>query len=376
MNYKQRLKNLINILKILFAPVVLVYGLIVSIRNKFFDLNIFSQKSVEAKIISIGNITVGGAGKTPTVIMVTKLLKDAGIKVGILSRGYSRNSSGYQLVSDGVNPFLSVSLSGDEIYLASEECKVPAAVSERRVKGAEKFIKDVNIEAIVLDDAFQHRWIKRDLNILIFDQRFLTKKGIIDRNLLPLGRMRESFSAIDRADLIIVNRKFSEKIELSRSIKNKFEGKNLFYGFYKSAGFFDVKNQQYYDLNEFRGEKSFVVCGIARPYSFLRVLEDNNIDISNKLLFKDHKEYNVKEVNLIRKKFYETNSNSVVTTQKDYVKLKLFSKELDDIDIYYLKIEMEIENKDEFQNQILELFKKQNNKHSYGGKTDGKKESH
>ena len=104
-----------------------------------------------------------------------------------------------------------------------------------------------------------------------------------------------------------------------------------------------------------------VVCGIARPYSFLRVLETNNVDISNKILFKDHKEYKLKEIDLIRKKFYETNSNSVVTTQKDFVKLKSFSKELDDIDIYYLKIDMEIENEDEFKNQILELFNKQNN---------------
>jgi len=334
----------------------LLYQVIVTTRNKLFDRGIFSQIKVEAKVISIGNITVGGAGKTPTVIMVTKLLKEAGIKAGILSRGYSRNSKGYQLISDGSTFFLPVNKSGDEIYLAAEECGVPAAVSERRVEGAQKFIGDTNVEAIVLDDAYQHRWLDRDLNILVFDQRFLTKKGIIDRNLLPLGRMREPFSSVDRADIVIINRKFTEKVDVPKSIVKLFEGKKLFYGYYVASGVYDVKNHQQFRLNEFEGEKSLVVCGIARPYSFLKVLEQNNIDISNKLLFKDHKEYTLKEVNLIRKKFYETNSNSVVTTQKDFVKLKAFSKELDDIDIYYLKIDMIIEQGEEFKEQILKLF--------------------
>ncbi|NOX65874.1 MAG: tetraacyldisaccharide 4'-kinase [Chlorobi bacterium] len=345
-----------NILKIILSPLVLLYQVIVTTRNKLFDRGIFSQIKVEAKVISIGNITVGGAGKTPTVIMVTKLLKEAGIKAGILSRGYSRNSKGYQLISDGSTFFLPVNKSGDEIYLAAEECGVPAAVSERRVEGAQKFIGDTNVEAIVLDDAYQHRWLDRDLNILVFDQRFLTKKGIIDRNLLPLGRMREPFSSVDRADIVIINRKFTEKVDVPKSIVKLFEGKKLFYGYYVASGVYDVKNHQQFRLNEFEGEKSLVVCGIARPYSFLKVLEQNNIDISNKLLFKDHKEYTLKEVNLIRKKFYETNSNSVVTTQKDFVKLKAFSKELDDIDIYYLKIDMIIEQGEEFKEQILKLF--------------------
>ena len=347
---------MINILKIILSPVVLLYSFIVTTRNKLFDRGIFTQTKVDAKVISIGNITVGGAGKTPTVIMVTKLLKAAGIKAGILSRGYSRSSKGYQLISDGSTLFLSVNKSGDEIYLAAEECGVPAAVSERRVEGAQKFIRDTKVETIVLDDAYQHRWLDRDLNILVFDQRFLTKKGIIDRNLLPLGRMREPFSAVNRADIVIINRKFTEKVDIPKSIVKLFEDKKLFYGYYKASGVYDVKNHQQFSIDEFEGEKSLVVCGIARPYSFLRVLEQNNIDISNKLLFKDHKEYTLKEVSLIRKMFYETNSNSVVTTQKDFVKLKAFSKELDDIDIYYLKIDMVIEQEEEFKKHILELF--------------------
>ncbi len=348
-------KKYFKYLLIILSPVAVLYSVISNFRNSLFDKGFFSQKRVDAKIISVGNIVVGGSGKTPTVIYITKLLKKHNINVGILSRGYGRKSKGYKLVSDGKRILLPVEESGDEIVLVSEECKVPAAVSEKRVVGAEKLIKSQHVNTIVLDDAFQHRWIARDLDILIFDQRFLMKKNSIEQQPLPLGRMRESFSAIERADIILINRKFTEKRELPKGSKKFLKNKKVFYGYYKSSGLIDVKNEQLYSLEEFKGQKSLVVCGIARPFSFLKVLEDNEIDISNKMVFKDHKEYDEKEIQLIRKKFYDTNSYSVVTTQKDFVKLKGFSKELDDIDIYYLKIDLLIENENDFDKRILNI---------------------
>jgi len=349
---------LLDLLKIIVAPTLLIYWVIIKTRNKFFDKKIFSEEKINAKVISIGNLTVGGSGKTPAVIYITKLLKNAGKKVGILSRGYGRSSKGYHLVSKGDEILIPVDKSGDEIFLAANECKVPAAVSERRVAGAKNFVNDVDVECIVLDDAYQHRWINRDWNVLMFDQRFLLKKGEIDQNLLPLGRMRETFSSVDRADAIVINRKFSEKKDLPAKIIRLFEGKNIFFSYYKVTGIFDVKNHRFYKLEEFKGQKSLVVCGIARPYSFLKVLESNEIDISNKVLFTDHKDYDLKEVNLIRKKFYDTNTQSVITTQKDAVKLTNYAKELDDIDIYYLKIELKLEEDEKFRNQILNVFNK------------------
>ncbi len=349
-------KKYFKYLLIILSPFAVLYSAIMKLRNALFDKGFFQQKRVDAKIISVGNIVVGGSGKTPTVIYIAKLLKKHNVNVGILSRGYGRSSKGYKLVSDGTNLLLPVEESGDEIVLASEECKVPAAVSENRVIGAEKLISSQNVNAIVLDDAFQHRWIARDLDILIFDQRFLMKRDSIEHQPLPLGRMRESFSAIERADIILINRKFTEKSELPSRSKKLMENKNVVYGYYKSSGLIDVKSEQLYSLEEFKGQKSLVVCGIARPFSFLKILEDNEIDISNKMVFKDHQDYDDKEIQLIRKKFYETNSNSVVTTQKDFVKLKAFSKELDDIDIYYLKIDLQIENEDDFTQQILSII--------------------
>ncbi|MCX6151473.1 MAG: tetraacyldisaccharide 4'-kinase [Ignavibacteriales bacterium] len=341
-------------LRIISFPLIPVYKWIILFRNIFFEKEIFTSHKVEAKVISVGNIVVGGSGKTPAVIYITNLLKIAGIKVGVLSRGYGRKSKGFQLVSDGKDILCDVTTCGDELILTAMECKVPAAACESRVEGAQKLIKQTGVNTIILDDAFQHRWIKRDLDILIFDQMFLSKPGGMDQNLLPTGLMREPFSSIKRADAIIINRKFSDYFPIPSVLIPVFGGKKIFNAYYKTTGIVDVKNHQFYKAEEFHGQKSLVVSGIARPSSFLNALKQYNIDVTNQLIFQDHKHYAEKEIQLIRKKFYSTNANSVITTAKDAVKLTEFSKELDDIDIYYLKIELEIDNKEEFEKLILE----------------------
>jgi tetraacyldisaccharide 4'-kinase len=345
------------LLRLIVYPLVPLYGWIISIRNYLFNRGIFKSHKVGANIISIGNIVIGGSGKTPTVIYIVGLIKKAGIKVGVLSRGYGRKSKGFQLVSDGKEILCDVTTCGDELILTAAECHVPAAACERRVEGAKKLLMQTNIETIILDDAFQHRWIERDLDILIFDQYFLSKPGGIDQNLIPTGLMREPFSSIKRADVIIINRKFSDYFPVPSVLLPYFEGKKIFNGYYKTAGIIDVKNQNFYNVEEFRNQKSLVVSGIARPASFLNILRQYNINIDNQLIFKDHKHYTAKEVQRIRKKFYATNSHSVITTSKDAVKLNQFDRQLDDIDIYYLKIELEIDNKEEFKNLIINKLK-------------------
>ncbi|MFH0733102.1 MAG: tetraacyldisaccharide 4'-kinase [bacterium] len=339
--------------RLLLYPISIIYSLVIKVRNILFNKGLFKAVKVSANVISIGNITVGGSGKTPTVIYMIELLKSMGIKTGVLSRGYRRKTKGYLFVSDGNKIFANVADAGDEIYLAAEECKVPAAVCEKRVEGAQKLIKDAKVEAIILDDAYQHRWIYRDLNVLIFDQRFLVVSKENQQQMLPMGLMREPFKECKRADVILINRKFSPHKEIPVKISKNFGDKPVFYVGYKANSFVDIKNHTHYKLDDFIGQKSLVVCGIAKPHSFLSVLENNKIDISNKLLFTDHKDYESKEISLIRKKFYDTNSNSVITTQKDAVKLKKYSKELDDIDIYYLKIELIPEEKEKFEKLIL-----------------------
>lgn len=343
------------------SPFTLIFWIIVKIRNSLFDNGIFKITKVEAKVLSIGNLTVGGSGKTPTVLNVSSFLKSQGLKVGVLSRGYGRDSKGYILVSEGKKIKVPVNICGDEIYMAADELNIPAAVSERRVEGAQKFLKDINLDCIVLDDAFQHRWIYRDLDIVLIDQRFLLKESNCEKALLPLGLLREPFSSLNRADIIIINRKFSDRIELPDWIKKYLDNEKLFFASYEAIGLFDLKTHKFFDIGEFQGQKSLVVCGIAKPYSFFNVLEKNKVDFTNKLIFTDHQTYTEKEVQLIRKKFYDTNAFSVVTTHKDAVKLTNYSKELDDIDIYYLKIELKIENKEKFESILInKMYNKTN----------------
>ncbi len=343
---------MLDFLRIILSPFVFVYSFIVKMRNWLFDKKIFNVCKVDAKVISIGNLTVGGSGKTPAVMMITEMLKANGKKVGVLSRGYGRKSSGYIYVSDGKEIKTTVDGCGDEMFYVADDLKVPAAVAERRVSGAKKFIIDSSVDTIILDDAFQHRWIHRDIDIVIIDQRFLNKVGQIEQRMLPLGLMRDPFDSLKRADIIIINRKFSEKSEIPAKLKKHFGKKQVFTGFYVAQGIYDVKSHHFFSMDEFQGQKSLVVCGIARPHSFLNVLENNNIDITNKMIFVDHKDYTLKEIQDIRKKFYDTNSYSVLTTQKDAVKLTKYSKELDDVDIYYLKIELKLDEGEKF-NKII-----------------------
>lgn len=349
---------MLEFVRIIFSPLVFVYAFIVKARNFLFDHGYFKIKRTDAKVISVGNITVGGSGKTPTVLMLAKILKERGKKVGVLSRGYGRDSYGYKFISDGITIFTTPKDGGDEIWLVANELKIAAAVCERRVTGANKLIRDAGVDTIILDDAFQHRWIYRNLDVVLIDQRFLNKVGFIDQKLLPLGIMREPFESLKRADVVIINRKFSEKSPLPGKLKIHFEQKKVYHGFYRVKGIYDVKTHHEFPMNEFKGQKSLVVCGIARPHSFLKVLEENGINVENKILYQDHADYSKTEVQHIRKKFYDTNCYSVLTTQKDAVKLSHFSTELDDIDIYYLKIEMAIDEQTEFEELVINAVNK------------------
>jgi tetraacyldisaccharide 4'-kinase len=342
-----------NFLKVILYPFILVYAFVIWLRNYLFDKNIFKSKSVKAKVFSVGNISVGGSGKTPVTIYLTTLLKLAGFKVGVLSRGYGRKSIGYLLVSDGKKFMSTVEQSGDEIYHTVLDCLVPAAVSENRVKGAESLIKDTGVDAIVLDDAFQHRWIKRDVDLLVIDQRFLTEKSFFTHNLLPTGVMREPLSSIKRTDAVIINRKFMEKKEIPNEFNKYFKGKKIFTGYYHAISFFDLKHNTELYLDEFQGQRSLVVSGIATPFSFLNILRQTKVDTQNKLIFKDHKRYKYNDIQRIRQLFYSTNSHSVVTTEKDAVKLTKFSREMDDIDIYYLKIKFALDDEEGFKGFIF-----------------------
>lgn len=350
----------LDLLRFVLLPFVPIYYSVILIRNFLFDTNFFKARKVNAFVIAVGNLTVGGSGKTPLSQYIIHLLKKNNINVGVVSRGYGRKSKGYHLVSDGKNILADVNIAGDEMHLIVSECNVPAAVSEDRVEGAAKLIEQCNVDVVVLDDAFQHRWIARDLNFLLFDQPFWMRSSRLKKLLLPSGNMREPISSLKRADAVIFNKKFmSDQVSFSDLTENF--GKQIFEANYVYDCFIDVKTGEVYHHEEFRNHKVLIVSGIAYTHSFLNALHNLQIDTKAKLTFRDHQDYDQSDIEKIRKEFYASNAHCVITTQKDAVKLLHFKKELDDVDIYFLKIKMNFKQSEEFENYILQKINKHNN---------------
>lgn len=345
-----------KIISIILLPFSLIYSFIMQIRNILFDKQIFKSVKVPVKVISVGNLHVGGTGKTPTVIYLVEYFKKFGFKPAVLSRGYKRKSKGYVLVSDGFCLNKDIDKVGDEIYLTSKETNCAAAVCEKKIIGAKNLIKDVSPDIIILDDGFQHRWLHRDTDIVLLDVNYFFKSDIKQNLVLPSGYLRESFSGIKRADIVIINHKFKkvnrqilqEKIKENKYLKNKL----ILNAFYRVDNIIDLKFDKTYTIEEFEGQKALAVTGIANPESFFDILEKNKLAIIDKLQFSDHKNYTREEVEMIRNKFYSTNSTCVITTQKDFVKLCKFQEELDDIDFFYIKIKLQLEDAEKL-NKIL-----------------------
>jgi len=341
------LNNLLAALRFLLYPLVPVYLAVTAMRNYFFSAGILNAEKSTVPVISIGNINTGGSGKTPFVIYLSRLLRSLGYKPSVLSRGYGRSTKGYLLAAKDGNLTASVEKCGDEIYQTVIESGCSAAVSESRVEGARRLITDTGTDVIVLDDGFQHRWLKRNLDLVIFDvSAWLSHPA--QRMLLPAGNLRELPSALKRADAVILNHKFSENLKYPDEVRDYSEGKKVFNARYSATSFRDIKSGTEYSKKDFTGQKSLVVCGIANPHSFFTALSAMGIDTAEQMIFRDHKFYSNGEVQLIRKRFYASNAQSVITTHKDAVKLQQFSRELDDIDIYALKIELVIEEAEEF----------------------------
>jgi len=181
----------------LLYPFSLIFKLITWIRNRLYDKNIFrSLKANQCKIISVGNISVGGTGKTPVIRFLADYLKEMGFKVAILSRGYRRKSKGTIIVSDGNETLANLQQAGDEPYLLARQLdSIPVIVEADRYKGA-RFIQDnFQPDVILLDDAFQHRRLHRDLDIVLVDASVGFGRGF----LLPAGFLREPISSLKRA---------------------------------------------------------------------------------------------------------------------------------------------------------------------------------
>ena len=348
-------------------PLSWLYGLGVKFRNMLFDMNILKSKSYAVPVISVGNITVGGTGKTPHVEYLIRLLKDQ-FSVAMLSRGYKRKSSGYVLAT----PDTPMKMIGDEPYQIKQKYpKVTVAVDAKRTRGIEHLIHDDSTketDVILLDDAFQHRYVKPGVNILLVDYH----RSIIFDKMIPAGRLREPLKGKDRADIVIVTKcpKDLKPMEFRVLTKqmNLYPYQQLFfttldYGqlkriFPNNQNNLGIPNS----LEELSNYHVLLLTGIASPKQIYYDVKPHAKDVRT-LAYGDHHVFKQKDIHHINETFASMPSPKVIiTTEKDMVRLETTEGLSDEVrnNLYVLpvRIRFMLEGEATFNENIIGYVRK------------------
>ncbi len=335
-------------MRLLLYPLSFLYAIITNIRNLFFDIGIFTTKKYDIPIICVGNLSSGGTGKTPLTDYLLSLLSNR--KVAVLSRGYGRKTKGFKIVETESK----AKLVGDEpLLLKQQHPNNLVIVDESRTRAIERIMKNhPEIEIIIMDDGFQHRKIKAGLNILITDYHLPYYKDY----LLPMGTLRESKKSSERADIIMVSKapkdlnpteKKGIMQQLGIFITQRCYFSNIIYKKWRHfTNNTELINEEIYSIT--------LVSGIANPNPLISKLEQDGHKITL-MQFADHHNYTKSDIKAILKQYNQHNcvKKLILTTEKDAVKLKAFESEFKDVDLYIAPIQTEIEEKENFEKQIL-----------------------
>ena len=316
------------------------YALVMAVRNRAFDTGVLKSRVFAVPTICVGIISVGGTGTTPHIEYITRLLKDE-FRVAVLSRGYGRKSKGY-IKANSSSPMQQI---GDEPFqIKNKFMEIDVAVCEKRVNGIEQLIKENNgLQAILLDDAFQHRHVKAGLNILLID----SNRPVWYDCVMPFGRLRERISGIKRADIVIMT-KCREMTGAQMTACREFIGR------YKNIPvyFSEIKYGKPYLLTDTgkeveitTGSRILLVTGIAKPLPLKSEIERRGATVTL-MQYGDHHNFSSSEFEEIAKQFKEGGYSMIVTTEKDASRL-LNREDLPQTirdNTYVMPIEMEILN--------------------------------
>ena len=302
----------------------MVYGAFANFRNWLFEKEFLKSNPLESPTISVGNITVGGTGKTPLVAYIAEFLADSGEKVCVLTRGYGRQNQKTRIVvSDGKNIIRNAKLTGDEpLELANKLGKNAIIIADANRYEAGKWAqKKFGVTAFVLDDAFQHRKVKRDLDLVCID----AANPFGNKKVLPFGILRESLDNLNRADAIIISR--ANLLNESQVTKLKSEISRL-----TNAPIFISQNKikQITSINQIHENQTpdtdfFVFCAIGNPENFTSQLINEKFDLVGSKFFPDHHFYSQNDIEKLIGQAKESGAKYLITTVKDSVKLNNLS---------------------------------------------------
>ena len=329
----------------LLTPLSYVYAVVIKIQGWLYDCGLFKQKRLPSTVISVGNIVAGGTGKTPAVIWIAQYLQSEGFQVGVLLRGYRRESHhSVSIISDGKQLLTSVKESGDEAGLIARRLPgVPVVVGNDRYAAGLEVIQlwGHRNGALILDDGFQRRQLARDLDILTIDstQPFGTGK------LLPAGTLRESKTALKRADIVLLTR--TDLVAGPVNFERLVQGKPIIESRHRPTRLYQLRTGEEYPLDLLKAQHILAVCGIGNPNSFVETLRQFEPKAVELLAFPDHHRYSWSDLSDIKARRYDVGAEIVVTTEKDSQKLEAFTprtgfSNLESVEFFVLEIEFDI----------------------------------
>ena len=319
-----------------------LYLIAIKFNLFLYEIKIRKQKSVDSFVVCIGNITVGGTGKTPTVLLCARILAEMGIRVAVVSRGYKRPKDGQEVVVLYDQKSLDWQNAGDEPYMMNlllKDKQVPVIVSKSRYKAAKRAQEEFKSQVILLDDGFQHHKLKRDRNIVLLDAQKPFGGG-----LLPYGNLREPLTALERADLLVLTHSDlvseSKLANIKKRIKHYNPSLPVVEAVHKPKNYFNLIKNEPVPLDTVQGSAA-CFCALGDPKSFETTLKKLGLNLKQTWRYSDHKKYTLED---IKNMASLRGDLPLITTFKDYVKLPSGWQEYIKDNFYMLEIEISLNN--------------------------------
>ena len=324
------------------------YALGQRVRARLYRGKLFQTRRLNCRVISVGNLTLGGTGKTPTVMMVADTLRGKGFKPAILSRGYGGQSrESVNVVNDGRQTLFSPEVVGDEPVMMARRLKdIPVLTGRIRYETGKYAIEHFGADVLILDDGYQHLPLHRDLNILLCDATHPFGNGVV----FPAGELREPLSAIGRADLICLTRCREDNSTDRIDGCNRKRVPVIKTGL-RVQSVIELSSGEETGIETVQHQPAAAFCGIAHPLDFFHMLEQVPVQILDQNYFPDHHDYSTDELKAIENRAKQTGAKLIVTTEKDAVKLRGHAF---DLPVYSVRIVLKIlEGQDEWDRLLL-----------------------